>query len=168
MMDEGRSTQRELDKAYIQLGATAQVVVRILDGLIEGVTNVAVALSNVGPGHARADLIANSEKLLEAVQRAKINRSDREGKVLLGLPRHGDEPATHSEWLRSVRSVDGNSDWLAAACRYGMARQDGLRMVAAEVATALCTIDQPEAQAYAARLRDVAAKVVSSPIGKGD
>jgi hypothetical protein len=163
LTEYSRRAERELDILCIKFGATARVV-RILDELIQGVTNVAAALSAPHPGYARADLILNRDKLLEAAQQAKINRSDREGKILFGLPKPGDGAAAHDEWLRNVRSVDSNSEWLAAACRYGMARQQALRTVAAEVATALSVIDQPEAQACATRLREVVAKVLSSNV----
>lgn len=165
LTEYSRRNQIELDVACIKLGATARVVVRILDELIQGVTNVATALSAPHPGYARADLILNRDKLLEAAQRAKINRGDREGKVLLGLPKLGDDGAAHAEWLRSVKAVDGNSGLLAAAGLYGLARQHALRTAAAEVATALSAIDEPEAQACAARLREVVRMVV--PLNKG-
>ena len=106
----------------------------------------------------------NRDRLLEAAQQARINRGDREGKILLGLPKPGDA-AAHADWLRTVAAVDDNCEWLVGACGYGIARQDALRTVAAEVAAALSSIDQPEAQACATRLREVVRMVV--PLNKG-
>ena len=42
-----RGKQVELDVLYLDLGATARVIVRILDELIEGVRNVAASLSAI-------------------------------------------------------------------------------------------------------------------------
>jgi hypothetical protein len=144
-----RGGQVELDVVYRELGATARVVVRILDELIAGVRNVAASLSAIDAPWAQV----HARELLEAVQKAQISRHPREGKILRSLPKGGDE-AVLVEWLRGVR-LGENPDWLVAACKYGMARIHALRTVAAKVATALAN-DGPEAKACATRLREVA------------
>jgi hypothetical protein len=111
-----RGKQVELDVLYIKLGATAGAIVRILDKLIDGVRNVAASLSAINAPWAQV----HAKELLEAVQQAQISRRAREGKILLGLPKQGDEAAL-VEWLGRVRLVGENSDWLVAACGYGIA-----------------------------------------------
>jgi hypothetical protein len=153
-----RRNQIELDLVYLKLGAMAQVIVRILDELIQGVRSVAASLSAIDAPWAQV----HGKALLAAVQQAQVSRRTREGKILLGLPKEDPDGAAHVEWLRRVRSVDENSDWLDAACGYGMARDHTLRTVAAEAATALSAINQLEAKACATRLREVVATGISS------
>jgi len=154
LTEYSRRTERDLEIAYLKLCATARVTVRILDGLIQGVTNVAATLAAIEAPWAQV----HGKELLTAVERAKISPRDREGKVLLGLPGDGDEAALET-WLCAVRLVDQNSGWLVAACEYAMTRDQTLRTVAAEVAAALSAINEPEAKACAERLREAVAKV---------
>ena len=146
-----RGKQVELDVLYLDLGATARVIVRILDELIEGVRNVAASLSAIDAPWAQV----HGKELLEAVQKAQISRRAREGKILLDLPKQEDE-AAHAKWLGRIRLVGQNSYWLVAACGYGMAHIHTLRTAAAKVADALSSTNGPEARAYATRLREAA------------
>jgi hypothetical protein len=79
-----RRGEAELDVLCIKFAATASVIVDILQGLIQGVTNVAASLAAINAPWAQ---MHGRELCLEAVQLAKISRRDREGKVLLGIPK---------------------------------------------------------------------------------
>ncbi len=148
-----RGKQAELDVLYLDLCATGRVIVRILDDLIEGVRYVATSLSAINAPWAQV----HAEGLQDAVRQAQISRRAREGKILLGLPKQGDEGAL-VEWLGRVRLAGENSYWLVAACGYGTAQIHTLRTVATKVATALAANNGPEAKACATRLREVLPK----------
>jgi hypothetical protein len=145
-----RRGQREIDILCLKLYGTATFIVHRLHGLIQDVQSVAARLAVLETPWAGV----HGKELLQAVQHAQISRHDREGKILLALPNDGDQ-TDYGDWLHSVQLVDNNSDWLAAACRYGLARLQALTSVAGEVAAALSAIDHPEAQASATELRSL-------------
>jgi hypothetical protein len=156
LTEEIRQYDVEIDVACMKLAGTARAVVGILDELMQGVTTVSASLESVGMPWAQVQ----SRTLLEAVRQAKINRGDREGKILLSLPGRHDDEAAHRKWLRSVRLVDENQGMLAAAGRYGLARLGRLKAVVREVAGALSTVEHPEAHACATRLLGLDAESV--------
>jgi hypothetical protein len=149
LVEEIRQYDVEIDVACTKLAATANVVVSILHELIEAVRGVAAALERVDAPWA----IVQGRTLLEAVQKAEINREDREGRILLTLPSDQHDEAAHRKWLRSVRLVDDNQDMLAAAGRYGLGQLGKLKATVREVAVALSAVEHPEAQSFATRLR---------------
>lgn len=149
-----------MDELCIRLGACGGVVVDRLQQLIQGVTKVAVSLTAMDAPWAQL----HGNELLKAAHEAVISPRDREGKVLLGLPKRGDE-AAFLQWLSVVRSSIENGDWLGAACGYGVARTNKLVGVAVEAAIALAAIEHPEAQASAIELRRFAAWFTAKKAG---
>jgi hypothetical protein len=150
--EEIHQCEAEIDVACCKLGGANHAVIRVLHELMQGVTRVPASLEEIGTPWAQVQ----GQNLLEAVQRAEINRGDREGKILLSLPDAQDDEAAYREWLRSVRRVDENPDMLAAAGLYVVARLRKLRAAIVDVGTSLSAIHHPEAQACATRLRRLA------------
>ena len=79
----------------------------------------------------------------------EVKRQDRQAKILLSLP--GNEDAFR-DWLRDLRLVEGNSDWLSEAITYGMDRLRVLSSTAHDLATELSGIDDARAQSCAKQL----------------
>jgi hypothetical protein len=90
------------------------------------------------------------ERLEAAISANEINRRDREGKMLLGLPRTSDAiPA----WLKQMRLADDNPDYLADAARYGLGRLRELSTAAGLIADSISAIDEAPTQECVRRLR---------------
>jgi hypothetical protein len=126
----------------------------MLDNIVLHVADIAEALHGVPMPWAAG----GAEQLLNACQQARLTRRDREGRILLSLPKHGDDVV---QWLHHMRLVDDNFDLLGNAAKYAVGKYAGLRAVSAEVAARLSEIDHPEAQYFAARLRVLATEPVS-------
>lgn len=142
-----RRSEAKIDDVHLQLGTAASVVVEMLRYQVHLIKDVATVLFGIEAPWAQAC----AKRLREAALEAQIKRQDREAKILLGLPGSNEEAIR--EWLRSVRLVDENSQWLATAARYGLRRLRALVAVKGEVAIALANVDAVEAQACAAQLR---------------
>jgi hypothetical protein len=104
----------EIDLLLIKLSACASVVVERLRRRIDGVKGVLGVLAGIDTPWAEA----SAQRLQQGLLQARIRKEAREGRILLGLPENTEEAIR--AWLRSVRLVDENSDWLSAAVRYGL------------------------------------------------
>jgi len=149
IIEQMRQWDLEIDKACIKLGATAQVAVEMLRNMVVYVTDIAETLRGIPTSWGAV----GAEQLLDACQQARLTRSNREGQILLSLPKRGDDVA---QWLHDVRLVDDNAGLLSDAGQYALVLIRDLRAACAEVAARLSEIDDPEAQVCAQRLRALA------------
>jgi hypothetical protein len=144
--DEIRSAERSFEQGLVQLYAAADVILERLRRGIDRAREDADALSAIDAPWAQDA----AKQLREAIQKAEISRRDREGKMLLSLPDRTEHAI--AEWIRSVRVVDDNSDWVVAAARYGLERLRGLQTAVNEVARVISGTDTTAAQSWAGRI----------------
>jgi hypothetical protein len=147
--EEIRFHQARIAEGVLALGVAAREVTERLQLRLKAAREVATRFSKLGtPWGDRC-----REQLDAAIKASEINREDREGKILLGLPKTTEAfPA----WSADVVLVDANSDRLGDAASYGLDRMRELSRAATAIADSIAAIDEPATQDCFRGLRELA------------